>query len=503
MTGRERLHTSTCGTSVRMWAGQVLAGPELAIAVQTAPVTDHHIPAVIRAAATNGIQTVIISSRDLAKFLQAHRELTFIIGDAQKTFWVLKECCTLAGVDCDFLWNKLNWRLCDVVLLDELLRLPRPQGELTAPRTIQAIASELSGVHTLLPALRIKLEKLMQWRHCRAVMDEFGFLAGEAQGLYYAAQLLRQLEVYGSPALFTSAQEHFGEHWFDILQRIIMRSRIAQKHIYMAGLAMEPIACMKHKAQLLEAAGLVADSLRQNRVTKALFPPAVEGQANNTLNMDGARLMKLLTSVQRRFSDLPQVPHSPGGVDQIDPMLVSLYGEYKPVLKEVALFLMDKRLFNDMLFGEDGRLRLRHINLPQAQWQTSAFDFLLQKGHSRILGTSPQHALLLACVVPCSEMHLDLAAALTLSASLELSRRGYRIVAHTEGSLVIEAAADKLTVDSQRLVEKVIAEHIGRFVMQPSEVVVACRRVSGWEEVENILLKDEARTKLGKPPWGS
>ena len=100
-------------------------------------------------------------------------------------------------------------------------------------------------------------------------------------------------------------------------------------------------------------------------------------------------------------------------------------------------------------------------------------------------------------------MHLDLAAALTLSASLELSRRGYRIVAHTEGSLVIEAAADKLTVDSQRLVEKVIAEHIGRFVMQPSEVVVACRRVSGWEEVENILLKDEARTKLGKPPWGS
>ncbi len=501
--GHDRLHMSTCGELVRGWSGRVLDGPEIAIAVETSHVMDHHTPYVRYAAASNGTQRVIIASSDLAKFLYAHRTLGFIVANADQTWWILKECCSLAGVESDFLWDKIRWGLCDVVLLDTLRRMPRPPGELIVPRTIHSIATELAGVHTLPPALRTRLSRLLEWRKQRAEMDHYGFLAGEAEGVYLAVQLFRQMGLYGQSALFRDAREQFGKFSLEIMQRMLQRASIASRHIFANGLACDTDACVNHKSRLLAAAGEVAEDLRKNRVTKALFPTALDGEANSALHMDGSRLIKIMTAVQGKYSDLPEVPHPPGGVEQIDPMLVSLYGEYEPALKKVALFRMDLRLYDDMQIGEDGRLRLRNMFLPQTQQQISAFDYLLQQGYSRLLRVRPKHALLLVCVTPGSEMHPDLVAALTLSASLELTRRGYRIVAHTEGSLVIEAEGEQLTDASQCLVETVIAEHLGLFVKQPDHVVVACRRVSGFEEIENYLLKDEARAKLGRPPFGA
>lgn len=503
MSGRERLYLSTCGRRVQTWTGQILAGPEIAIAVEWSRVMDHHVPEVISAVASNGTQIVGLEKRDLAKFLQAHSHLNFIVADSARVFWMLMQCCTQAGIDSGFLWNKLSWGFTDVVLLDTLLRLPRPPGALIVPRTLYSIASELTGVHTLLPALRSQLGKLMQWRRCRAEMNEYGFLAGEAQGLFLVAQLLRQLEVYGHPELFVSAQEQLGERWFDILQRILLRAGIARQCIYQNGLAIDPIACVDHKTRLLVEAGKVAERLRKNRKTKDLFGPDRAGESNTSINMDGARLIKLLAKVQCKYPLLPEVSGLPDGLHWVHPSLLSWYGDYEISFKDVALFKMDLRLYDDMRIGKDDRLRLRYINLPQTQQLISAFDYILQQGYSRHLRTGSHHALLLACVVPGADMHLDLAAALTLSASLELSRRGYRVVAHTEGSLVIEAEGEQLTLESQRLVEKVIADHLALFLKQPDQVVTVCHRVCGWDEVEHYLLKDEARAKLGKPPWGA
>ena len=339
MGGRERLHTSTYWGKVQTWGGQVLAGPEIAIAVETYQATDHHTPELRKAAASNGSQIVAISPRDVGKFLQAHSALNFIVADGARTFWVLMQSCTLAGIDGEFLWKKLHWGLCDVVQLDTLLRLPPPPGELIVPRTLHAIAAELTGVHTLLPALRNQLEKLLHWRRCRAEIDEYGFLAGEAHGLFIIAQLLRQLEAYGRPELFVSAQDQLGAHWRPILHRLLLRAGIARQRIYQNGLAMDPAACVDHKTRLLVEAGKVAESLRTNRMTKDLFAPEMDGGTSNSIKIDDARLMKLMAKVQSKYPLLPKVAGLPDVLHWIHPLLLSWYGVYEPVFNDVAHFL--------------------------------------------------------------------------------------------------------------------------------------------------------------------
>jgi len=225
-----------------------------------------------------------------------------------------------------------------------------------------------------------------------------------------------------------------------------------------------------------------------------------EGQLATSVRLDGDKLLKVLAGVRRKYPDLPELPDL-SSADYLHPVLLSAYSEVEPVLRAVALFQMDLRLNADMLIGEDGRLRLRYVNLPTTRDLVDVFSYLLQSGYaSRLLRTSRDHGLLLICCDPGPLMDPDLLAALVLSSAVEVIRRGYRVVAHFEGSLILEASGEQLTEDSQRVLEKIIADHIGLHLQKPELLtVVVCSRVCGFEAIEDVLLTPQARERLGRP----
>lgn len=498
MEGRSRLFMSTRGQLVQPWRGQVLEG-EIALAIRTTPAVDHHPPSITDAAASNGQRVVTIMPRELPEFLRVHEEHELVVANGSRIFWTLLQRCENADEDSEFLWRRLGaGRFLDVTQLDLLLRLPRPCGELLMPRALYDIAAELAMVHTLPIQPREQLAKLMRWRSTRAKHDKIGFVCGEAHSLFLCATLLRQLRILFQPPLFASAQQHLPEPFFEGLQRLLLRASIARQRIYFNGVACDAGACENHRNQLLVAAGLEMNALTKQRETQELFGEVNEGQSADNVKMNGKTLLKVLAAIRRKNVDLPDLPDLVTA-DHLHPLFLSLYAIVEPKILSAALFKMDLRLHEDLRVGEDGRVRMRLVNLPHLCELPSAFDYVLQSGNGMLLGTSAHHALLLVSCGLNKAMDPDLSEALVLSAGLVLLHRGYRLIAHSGCALVIEAAGEQLVDIGQRAVEKIVLDHIGQHLNPRECVEVTCRRMCGWEGVADVLLTAESRERLGKP----
>lgn len=500
MEDRSRLYISTIGQLAKPWHGQALDGPEIALAIRTTPAVDHRPPQVIGAAASNGQRVVTILAGELPNFLEVHKEKGLIVANGGQVFWTLVQCCEQADESPEVLWNQIGLgRITDVMQLDLLMRLPRPTGELLMPRALYDIAAEMAIVHTLPNQPRAQLEQLMTWRTTRAKYDEMGFVAGEAHGLFLCATLLRQLRMLYQPPLFASAEKFLTERSFEGLQRLLLRASAARQRIYFHGIACNVDDCNDHRTMLLMGADDAMGTIVKQPETKELFPENIEGQSADNVRMDGRKLLKLLAAMRRKNAVLPEIPNVLDA-DHLNTNLLTIFAMVEPAMRSVVLLRGDLRFREDLRVGEDGRVHMRFVSLPHLGECPSVFDHILQNGYSRMLRTCKNHALLLVRVGLDTEMDQDLRESLVLSAGLELLKCAYRVVAHFGDSLIVEVNEAQIAEPGQRAAEKIVLDHVTQQLNPRERVEVACRRMCGWEGVEDALQTEENRLRLGKLP---